>query len=138
MYRKHYHLEIVSAEKKIFSHFVKNIQISGFQGDLGIFPGHTPLLTIIQPGVICIISDNLQKEIIYISGGILEIQLDSVIILAEKAIYAGHLDKNTVITQKKEAEYKIKKLSLNINYNQLLSDLLQCIAKFRAIELLKK
>ena len=71
-----YHLDVVSAEQQMFSGLVEKIQVTGSEGELGIFPGHAPLLTAIKPGMIRIVKQFGHEEFIYLSGGILEVQCD--------------------------------------------------------------
>ena len=66
-----YHLDVVSAEQQMFSGLVEKIQVTGSEGELGIFPGHAPLLTAIKPGMIRIVKQFGHEEFIYLSGGIL-------------------------------------------------------------------
>ncbi len=67
-----YHLDVVSAEQQMFSGLVQRIQVSGSEGELGIYPGHAPLLTAIKPGMIRIVKQHGEEEYIYLSGGVLE------------------------------------------------------------------
>ncbi len=73
-----YHLDVVSAEQQMFSGLVEKIQVTGSEGELGIYPGHAPLLTAIKPGMIRIVKQHGHEEFIYLSGGILEVQPGSV------------------------------------------------------------
>lgn len=73
-----YHLDVVSAELQMFSGLVEKIQVTGSEGELGIYPGHAPLLTAIKPGMIRIVKQHGHEEFIYLSGGILEVQPGSV------------------------------------------------------------
>lgn len=84
-----YHLDVVSAEQQMFSGLVEKIQVTGSEGELGIFPGHAPLLTAIKPGMIRIVKQFGHEEFIYLSGGILEVQHGSVTVLADTAIRGG-------------------------------------------------
>ena len=81
-----YHLDVVSAELQMFSGLVEKIQVTGSEGELGIYPGHAPLLTAIKPGMIRIVKQHGHEEFIYLSGGILEVQPGSVTVLADTAI----------------------------------------------------
>ena len=69
-----YHLDVVSAEQQMFSGLVEKIQVTGSEGELGIYPGHAPLLTAIKPGMIRIVKQHGHEEYIYLSGGVLEVQ----------------------------------------------------------------
>ena len=81
-----YHLDVVSAEQQMFSGLVEKIQVTGSEGELGIYPGHAPLLTAIKPGMIRIVKQHGHEEFIYLSGGILEVQPGNVTVLADTAI----------------------------------------------------
>ena len=68
------HLDVVSAEASLFSGRVSHLSVSGQEGELGIMPGHTPLLTAIKPGMVQLVKQGGGEEVIYISGGFLEVQ----------------------------------------------------------------
>ncbi len=80
-----YHLDVVSAEQQMFSGLVEKIQVTGSEGELGILPGHAPLLTAIKPGMIRV-KQHGHEEFILCSGGILEVQPGNVTVLADTAI----------------------------------------------------
>ncbi|WHL25072.1 MAG: F0F1 ATP synthase subunit epsilon [Candidatus Blochmannia vicinus] len=135
-----YHLTVVSIESQIFSGVVKKIQVAGTEGEMGIFPGHAPLLTSIKPGVLRIVKLCDDEEYIYISGGILEVQKNMVTILADTAIRAEELDEKKAIEAKNEAEKHIKNLRYNddMDYIKIASEISKAIAKLRLIELTKR
>lgn len=83
---KDYYLNVVSAEKQIFSGLVKYIKVSSYTGAIGILAGHAPLLALLKQGVLNIVQKHDKKEQIYISGGILEVQPNMVIILVDAAV----------------------------------------------------
>lgn len=87
-----FHLDVVSAEKKIFSGRVETFQVTGSEGELGIFHGHTPLLTAIKPGMVRIVKLHGEEEFIYVSGGIVEVQPGTATVLADTAIRGEELD----------------------------------------------
>ena len=87
-----YHLDVVSAEQQMFSGLVEKIQVTGSERELGIYPGHAPLLTAIKPGMIRIVKQHGHEEFIYLSGGILEVQPGSTTVLADTAIRGQDLD----------------------------------------------
>ena len=133
-----YHLEVVSAEKKLFSGLVEKIQVTGSEGELGIFPGHTPLLTAIKPGMIRIVRENGQEEFIYLSGGVLEVQPNNVIVLADTAIRGQDLDEARALEAKRQAEEHIHSSHGDVDYAQASAELAKAIAKLRVIELTKQ
>lgn len=67
-------LDVVSAEERIFSGLVESIQVTGSEGELGILPGHIPLLTGIKPGMVRIVKQFGEEHLIYVAGGVLEVQ----------------------------------------------------------------
>lgn len=133
-----YHLDVVSAEQRLFSGNVEKIQVTGSEGELGIFPGHTPLLTAIKPGMIRIVKENGQEEFIYLSGGVLEVQPDNVIVLADTAIRGQDLDEARALEAKRQAEENIHGSHGDVDYAQASAELAKAIAKLRVIELTKK
>ena len=83
-----YHLDVVSAEQQMFSGLVEKIQVTGSEGELGIYPGHAPLLTAIKPGMIRIVKQHGHEEFIYLSGGIRHyIRLMAEYLYAERSFF---------------------------------------------------
>lgn len=131
------HLDIVSAEKEIFSGLVQSVVATGSLGELGVMLGHTPLLTSLQPGEVRIVKLNGEHEIIYISGGFLEVQPNIVTILADTAERADDLDEAAALEAKKIAQSKIAAKASELEYSQALADLAQAAAQLRAISKLR-
>lgn len=98
------HCDVVSAETKIYSGLVEMLIAAGSEGDLGIAPGHTPLLTQLKPGPIRIIKQGGEEEILYVSGGYLEVQPNLVTLLADTAVRAKDVDEAAAIEAQREAE----------------------------------
>lgn len=133
-----YKLHVVSVEKEIFSEIVKKIQVLGIEGEMGVFPGHSPLITLIKPGILKISKIYDYEEYIYISGGILEIQQNIVTILADTAIRAEDLDEKQAQESKNLAEEKIKNIHQgDANYAKISAEISKSISKLRLIELTK-
>ncbi|MBT0727825.1 F0F1 ATP synthase subunit epsilon [Rosenbergiella australiborealis] len=135
---KSYHLTVVSAEKEMFSGAVQHIQVSGSEGELGIFHGHTPLLTAIKPGLVRIVKQDNSEEIIYLSGGILEVQPNDVNVMADTAIRGEDLDEAQALEAKRHAEESMSKNNTDVDYALASAELAKAIAKLRVIELTKK
>lgn len=133
-----YHLDVVSAEKQLFSGLVQKIQVSGSEGELGIFPGHTPLLTAIKPGMIRIVKQHGEEEYIYLSGGVLEVQPGSTTVLVDTAIRGEELDEARALEAKRKAEEHISNSHGDVDYAMASVELAKAIAKLRVIELTKK
>ncbi|AWH88852.1 F0F1 ATP synthase subunit epsilon [Limnobaculum parvum] len=133
-----FHLDVVSAENNLFSGEVQRIQVTGSEGELGIYPQHTPLLTAIKPGLIRIVKLNGDEEFIYLSGGILEVQPTIVTVLSDTAIRGQDLDEARAMESKRKAEEHIRNSHGDIDYAQASAELSKAIAKLRVIELTKK
>jgi len=86
------HCDIVSAEKSIFSGLVEMVIAAGSVGDLGIAPGHAPLLTGLKPGIVRLIMADGEEEVFYVSGGYLEVQRGTVTLLTDTATRAVDVD----------------------------------------------
>jgi len=133
-----YKLEVVSAESHLFSGDVQRIRVTGSEGELGIYPGHAPLLTTIKPGMIRIVKQDSQEEYIYLSGGILEVQPKIVTVLADTAIRGQDLDEARALESKRRAEERIHSSHGDVDFAQASAELSKAIAKLRVIELTKK
>ena len=127
-----YHLDVVSAEQQMFSGLVEKIQVTGSEGELGIYPGHAPLLTAIKPGMIRIVKQHGHEEFIYLSGGILEVQPGNVTVLADTAIRGQDLD------EARAMEEHISSSHGDVDYAQASAEQAKAIAQLRVIELTKK
>lgn len=133
-----FQLDVVSAEQRLFSGNVQKIQVSGSEGELGIHPGHTPLLTAIRPGMIRIVRQHGEEEVIYLSGGVLEVQPDSTTVLADTAIRGEDLDEERALSAKRHAEEHVNRSAGDKDYAQASAELAKAIAKLRVIEMIKK
>ncbi|TLY48504.1 MAG: F0F1 ATP synthase subunit epsilon [Gammaproteobacteria bacterium] len=131
-------VEIVSAEKAIFSGEATHIVATGLLGELGIYPGHTQLLTALKPGPVRIVKPNGEDEILYISGGILEAQPQLVSILADTAIRASDLDEMAALEAKEHAERILNDKQADIDYAKATAELAQAVAQLQVISKLKK
>ncbi|MCW9699197.1 MULTISPECIES: F0F1 ATP synthase subunit epsilon [unclassified Avibacterium] len=131
-------LTVVSAEESIFTGKVKSIQATGIEGELGILPGHTPLLTAIKPGIVKLTLENGNEEVIYVSGGFLEVQPNVVTVLADVAIRGKELDADRILAAKRQAEENIVSSAKDANYELLAAKLSKELAKLRAYELTEK
>ena len=132
------HLDIVSAEQSIYSGLVELIVVTGQLGELGITPGHAPLLTTIKPGEIRVTHPGGQEEIYYVSGGMLEVQPSKVTILADAVERADSLDEAAAIAAKTRAEEAIANKDAQINYTAAATELARAVAQIRAIQKAKK
>ena len=103
------HVNIVSAEKLLYSGTAEVVIAPGARGELGIYPRHTPLLTTLKPGAVRIkVPNQVEEEVIYVSGGILEVQPHIVTILSDTAIRGADLDEAKALEAKRAAEEAMK------------------------------
>lgn len=131
-------LDVVSAEDSIFSGLVESIQVTGSEGELGVNPGHAPLLTTLKPGMVRLVKQFGVEEMIYIAGGVLEVQPGHITVLADTAIRAEDLDEQAAIEAKKRAEEHIANPSADFNYAEAAIELAEAIAQLRLIQKLRK
>ncbi|RJG39210.1 F0F1 ATP synthase subunit epsilon [Motilimonas pumila] len=131
------HLDVVSAEEQIFNGRVESIQVSGAEGELGILPGHTPLLTPIKPGMVRLVKQHGHEEVFYVSGGILEVQPGGVTVLADTAIRGEDLDAAKAEEAKRAAEQQISSSHGDVDFARASAELQKAIAQLRVIELTK-
>lgn len=133
-----FHLDIVSAEKNLFSGTVESFMVTGSEGELGIYPGHTPLLSAIKPGMVRLVKQHGHEEIIYVSGGMLEVQPGTATVLADTAIRGEDLDAAKAEEAKRKAEEHIQNQHNDIDFAQAASELAKAMAQLRVIELTRK
>ncbi len=133
------HVDVVSAEELIFSGLAEIVIVPGEMGELGIYPRHTPLLTRIKPGSVRIKRpDQAKEELIYVSGGMLEVQPNLVTILSDTAIRSKDLDESRALEAKQAAEESMKNRTSDLDYAQAEAELAQAIAQLRIIQQIRK
>ncbi|WP_374357299.1 F0F1 ATP synthase subunit epsilon [Chitinimonas sp.] len=134
------HVDVVSAEEQIYSGTAEFLVAPGEDGELGIQARHAPLLTRIKPGALRIKVANSKEEevLVYVSGGILEVQPHVVTVLADTAIRGSDLDEAKALQAKKLAEESLANRSGAMDYATAQAELAQAIAQLAAIKRLKK
>lgn len=132
------HVDVVSAEESIFSGLVEFAVFPGEAGELGVMPRHMPLLTRIKPGTVRLkLPDTEDFEMVYVSGGMLEVQPALITVLADTAIRAADLDEAKALEAKKSAEEALSNRKTGIDYAKAEAELFQAIAQLDAIRLLR-
>lgn len=129
---------IVSAEASIFSGTVEQVIASGIMGDLGVLPGHAPLLTELQPGPVRVIHDGGAEENFYVTGGFMEVQPDVVTILADSASRASDLNEAAAEEARQQALKAFNEKSSELDYTRAAADLAEAVAQLRTIQQLRK
>ena len=130
-------LEIVSAETAIFSGEASMVVAPGKDGDLGIAPKHTPLLTTLRPGEVEVHKEGEDKEYIYVTGGILEVQPHMVTILADSATHSDELDEEAALEAKNQAEQALQGSDKKEDLEQAQAQLAEAAARYSAVKKLK-
>ncbi len=133
------HVNIVSAEQSIFSGEADMVVAPGESGELGIYPQHAPLLTRIKPGVVKVkIHGEDREEIVYVSGGILEVQPKALTVLADTSIRAHDLDEARAMEAKRAAEEALTNAASGHDRALVQAELAQAVAQLAAIRKLRK
>lgn len=133
-----FHLDIVSAEAAIYSGLVEMIAVTGALGELGIFPGHTPLLTTLKPGIVRMQEQGGKEIVFYVSGGTLEVQPDLVTVLADTVERAENLDEASALEARKRAEKLLLEKTAKLEYAKALAELAEAAAQLQAIKEFRK
>jgi F-type H+-transporting ATPase subunit epsilon len=131
-------VNVVSAEESIFSGEAEFVALPGESGELGIYPLHTPLITRIKPGAVRIrIPNQAEEELVFVAGGILEVQPNMVTVLADTAIRGQDLDEAKAAEAKRTAEEALVNREAGIDYAQAQAELASAIAQLSAIQRLR-
>jgi F-type H+-transporting ATPase subunit epsilon len=131
-------LNIASAEKEIFSGQVEMIFVTGEVGEMGIAPGHAPLLTSIKPGNVRALLPTKAEEIFYVSGGMLEVQPFVVTVLADTVLRAQNIDEAAALEAKERAEQILTAKVSKLDFVRASAELAEALAQIRAIQRLRK
>ena len=132
------HCDIVSAEKEIFSGAVTMVSLRGSIGELGILPGHAPLLTGIRPGPVQRRLENGEEEVFFASGGYLEVQPGIVTILADTASRAEDIDEAAAVEAREAAERALADQAADFDFSVAAAKLAEAAAQQRTLEELRK
>ena len=127
------HVDVVSAEESIFSGEARFVALPGEAGELGVYPRHTPLITRIKPGSVRIEMADGSEEFVFVAGGILEIQPDSVTVLSDTAVRGKDLDDEKANTAKAAAEDAVKNAKSELDLARAQSELAIMAAQVAAL-----
>ena len=129
---------IVSAEQEIYSGQVEMVVATGTIGELGIMPGHTPLLTGVKPGPVRLLIEGGNEEIFFASGGYIEVQPGVVTILADTALRADDIDEAAAVAAQRKAEQEQGDQNSDIDFARVLADLQEQAAMLRTVRKLRE
>ncbi|MES1978723.1 MAG: F0F1 ATP synthase subunit epsilon [Pseudomonadota bacterium] len=127
------HVDVVSAEESIFSGEAKFVALPGEAGELGIYPRHTPLITRIKPGAVRIEKADGTEEFVFVAGGLLEVQPNTVTVLSDTAIRGKDLDEAKAVAAKTAAEEALKNAKSDIDIAMAQSELAVMAAQIAAL-----
>jgi len=132
-------VDVVSAEEEIFSGQAEFIAAPASAGEVGIYPHHAPMITTIKPGALRIkLPDTTEENLIFISGGMLEVQPGLVTVLADTAIRGHDLDEAKALAAKAAAEEAMKNKASDMDYATAQAELAEAVAQIQAINKLRK
>lgn len=133
------HVDVVSAESSLFSGVVEFLVVPAAMGEVGIYPRHAPMITKIKAGSVRLkLPDRDEEELIYVSGGLLEVQPLVVTILADTAVRGRDLDEVKAQEAKQRAEEAMRDRSAAIDYAHAQAELAEAVAQLHAIQRLRK
>ena len=130
--------KVVSAETSLYEGDVQMVVASGDLGDLGITPGHTPLITSLNAGPVRLVYENGTEELFFVSGGFLEALPSQVTVLADTAERAEDLDEAAALRSQEEAKRLLIENNSEFDYSRATIELSQAVARLRVIEQLRR
>ena len=131
------HCDIVSIKEAIFTGSVQMLIAHGRVGDVGVLPGHAPLLTQLDPGPVLVVKENGEEEVFYVSGGVLEVQPHVVTILADTAVRADTIDEAAAIEARNAALAALQNQKSELDTGAALAALAEAAGRLRTLQQLK-
>ena len=128
---------VVSAERSLYEGEVQMVVASGDLGDLGITPGHAPLITSLKPGPVRLVFENGEDELLFVSSGFLEVIPSQVTILADTAERAENLDEAAALRAQEEAKRLLSEQKSEFEHSKAAVELAEAVARLRVIEQLR-
>lgn len=133
------HVDVVSAERSIFSGLAEFVAAPAAMGEVGIYPRHAPLISRLKPGAVRVkVPDQAEEEVFFVSGGILEVQPGVVTVLADTAIRGHDIDEAKAQEAKQAAEEAMKDKSSEVDYARAQAELAEAVAQLQTIQKLRK
>jgi len=126
-------LEIITAERQVFSEEVNTVVAPGVEGELGILPHHAPLITMLKPGEVLVRKDS-QETYLFVSGGFLEVRPDKIIILADACERSDEIDVERAEAAKHRAEDRLKTHPPDLDMARAQAALLRSLVRLQVAE----
>ena len=128
---------VVSAKETIYSGEISMLIATGVEGEVGILPGHIPFITLLKPGAMQIKTSNGNDEMVYVSGGVLEVQPHLVTVLADTAVRAHDLDEAKILEARRHAEQSLQNQKADIDTSAALAALAESLAQLQTLQKFK-
>lgn len=128
---------VVSAKETIYSGEISMLIATGVEGEVGILPGHIPYITLLKPGTMQIKTSNGNDEMVYVSGGVLEVQPHLVTVLADTAVRANDLDEAKILEARRHAEQSLQNQKADIDTSAALAALAESLAQLQTLQKFK-
>ncbi|WP_313421953.1 F0F1 ATP synthase subunit epsilon [Moraxella sp. CTOTU49803] len=130
---------VVSAKETIYSGEISMLIATGVEGEVGILPGHIPFITLLKPGTMQIKTSNGNDEMVYVSGGVLEVQPHLVTVLADTAVRAHDLDEAKILEARRHAEQTLQnqKADIDTSASAALAALAESLAQLQTLKKFK-
>ena len=130
---------VVSAKETIYSGEISMLIATGVEGEVGILPGHIPFITLLKPGAMQIKTSNGNDEMVYVSGGVLEVQPHLVTVLADTAVRANDLDEAKILEARRHAEQTLQnqKADIDTSASAALAALAESLAQLQTLKKFK-
>jgi F-type H+-transporting ATPase subunit epsilon len=128
---------VVSAKETIYSGEISMLIATGVEGEVGILPGHIPFITLLKPGTMQIKTSNGNDEMVYVSGGVLEVQPHLVTVLADTAVRAHDLDEAKILEARRHAEQSLQNQKADIDTSAALAALAESLAQLQTLQKFK-
>ena len=128
---------VVSAKETIYYGEISMLIATGVEGEVGILPGHIPFITLLKPGAMQIKTSNGNDEMVYVSGGVLEVQPHLVTVLADTAVRANDLDEAKILEARRHAEQTLQNQKADIDTSAALAALAESLAQLQTLQKFK-
>lgn len=125
---------VVSARETIYTGEISMLIATGVEGEVGILAGHTPYITMLRPGAMQIKTANGNDEMVYISGGVLEVQPHMVTVLADTAVRAHDLDEAKIAEARRQAEQMLQNQKADIDTSAAMATLAESLAQLQTLQ----
>jgi F-type H+-transporting ATPase subunit epsilon len=130
--------DIVSAQEMIFSGSATMVVVAGVTGELGIAPGHAPLMTTLKPGPVRVLKEDGEETVFFAAGGILEVMPHLVTVLTDSAIRAADMDEAAARQAREEAERELAERTATMEFTEAQAKLAKALEQLQAMERLRK